>query len=621
MWALRRASINLRNRGLSSGIARICCAKPEIARCYLENCNSGIVDSHKDLSNTFVHSTRAYNTSSYSNPYMEARTFSSEAGAKSSEEQTDDVADAFTELDTPLTAVRETASADEADESMSEAELSEGESIENELDTLETKTDAGERRSKTRATSAMFKAILASNNLPVGKVLDKWVEAGNEVTRTEASMAMFDLRKRRMFVRALQLSEWLESSKSIEYKENAYASRVDLIAKVRSIFKAEEYISKIPESFRGEIVYRTLLANCIAASNVKKSEELFNKMKSLFPITCFSCNQLLLLYKRVDKKKIAEVLSLMERENVKMSHFTYQILIDVKGQSKDITGMEQIVETMKSKEMEPNTKILLSLARNYVSAGLKDKAEAVLKEMEGGDIVKNRWACRYLLPIYASLEREDEVERIWKVCESNPRHEECMAGIEAWGHLKRIEDAESAFDKMMKKLQKPSSKHFTALLKIYADHKMLEKGKDLVKRMSESGCSVGPLVWNAVVKLYVGSGEVEKADSILEKAIKGRKGKPLCDSFLAILDGYANKGDVHNAERIFMKIREAGYTARAKPYKSLLYAYINAKAPAYGFRERLKADNVDADLGALLARVDAFGKKALTKSSQNLLDV
>lgn len=76
-----------------------------------------------------------------------------------------------------------------------------------------------------------------------------------------------------------QLLEWLEDSKVIDLGERDYASRLDLVAKVHGVYKAEKYIDSIPVSHRGEIVYRTLLANCVAEANVKKSEEVFNKMK------------------------------------------------------------------------------------------------------------------------------------------------------------------------------------------------------------------------------------------------------------------------------------------------------------------------------------------------------
>ncbi|KAK4481763.1 hypothetical protein RD792_012674 [Penstemon davidsonii] len=600
------------NHGLSSGIARICCGKSEVARCYLENHSSGYVETEEKSFGGLLSSTRFLNTfSTVSKSCGGVRTFSSQVGAKDSGEEDDDL-DGFSELETPHDAVQEATSSDESDDEL----LSEGDIAVDDMQN-DTETDVGKKRyTEPKAISEMTKAILATPALAVSKVLDKWVEEGNEVTQTEVSITMLHLRKRRMYIKALQLSEWLESTKHIEFNESNYASRVDLIAKVRGLFKAEEYIQQIPESFRGEVVYRTLLANCVSSSNVKKSEDVFNKMKNLkFPVTCFSCNQLLLLYKRTDKKKIADVLLLMEKENIKPSLFTYQLLIDAKGQANDITGMEQIVETMKSQGLEPNTQIRTSLARHYANSGIKDKSEAILKDLEGDNISKNRWVCKKLLPIYATLGREDEVERIWNVCESKPLLGECIAAVEAWGQLKKIEKAEAAFDKMMEKVKKPSSKHFAGLLKVYANNKKLAKGKELVKRMAESGCSVGPLTWDALVKLYVGAGEVEKADSILEKATKQKKGRPLFNSYFTILDHYAKRGDIHNAEKIFQKMRQAGYVSRLKQYQTLLQAYINGKVPVYGFSDRMKADNVFPNkvMAGQLARVDAFKKTPLSE--------
>ncbi|RVW35942.1 Pentatricopeptide repeat-containing protein, mitochondrial [Vitis vinifera] len=407
----------------------------------------------------------------------------------------------------------------------------------------------------------------------------------------------------------------MEEHKKLDMVERDYASRVDLIAKVRGLQKAEHYIEKIPKSFRGELVYRTLLANCVSTTNAKKAEEVFNKMKDLgFPITTFACNQLLLLYKRVDKKKIADVLLLMEKEDVKPSLFTYGLLIDTKGQSNDITGMEQIVETMKAEGIEPNLQVQSILVRHYVFGGLKEKAEAILKEMEGGNLKENRWVCRVLLPPYAALGKADDVERIWKVCESNPRLPEFVAAIEAYGKLKKVEEAEAIFNKMSKTFKRLSSKHYSALLKVYADHKMLIKGKDLVKQMSDSGCRIGPLTWDALVKLYVEAGEVEKADKILQKAMQQSPIKPMFSTYMAIMDQYAKRGDIHNSEKMFHQMRQSGYVSRLRQFQCLIQAYVNAKAPAYGIKERMKADNIFPNrvVAGQLAQVDAFRKSAVS---------
>lgn len=407
----------------------------------------------------------------------------------------------------------------------------------------------------------------------------------------------------------------MESRKQLEFNEKDYSSRIDLIAKVRGIQHAENYIEKIPESFKGELIYRTLLANCVQLVHITKAEQVFNKMKDLkFPITTFACNQLLLLYKRTNKKKIADVLLLMEQENVKPSHFTYRMLIDIKGQSNDVEGMEQILETMKAEDMEPDSKIQAVLARHYIFGGLKDKAKAVMQEMEGTDLKQKRWVCSALLSLYATIGSADDVKRVWEVCKSNPRLEECMTAIDAWGKLKKIEEAEAVFELMSKRVKRMSSRHYASMLKVYANNKMLSKGKDLVKQMAESGCQIGPMTWDALVKLYVEAGEIEKADSILRRASEQNRIKPLFNTYMIILDQYAKRGDIHNAEKMFHRMRRDGYVSRLRQYHSLLRTYINAKAPAYGFRERMKADNIfpNKALSEQLGQVDAFKKTAVS---------
>ncbi|GFY84716.1 similar to PENTATRICOPEPTIDE REPEAT 596 [Actinidia rufa] len=247
----------------------------------------------------------------------------------------------------------------------------------------------------------------------------------------------------------------------------------------------------------------------------------------------------------------------------KPSLFTYRLLIDTKGQSNDIAGMDQIVETMKAEGIEPDLTTQATLARHYVSAGLKEKAEDA-----------------------------DEVGRVWKVCESNPKVDECLAAIESWGKLNKVEEAEAVFDRMSNTWKKLSSKHYTALLKVYANHKLLAKGKNLVKRMGDSGCRIGPFTWDALVKLYVEAGEVEKADSILQKANQQNQMRPMFSSYMAIMDQYAKRGDIHNSEKMLHRMRQNGYMGRIRQFQALIQAYINAKVPAYGIRERMKADNI-----------------------------
>ncbi|KAD4586380.1 hypothetical protein E3N88_23981 [Mikania micrantha] len=127
--------------------------------------------------------------------------------------------------------------------------ISESESeSENELDIVDTEEETtGDNVGEQRGSSGLFKVVVDSSSMSPKIALDKWVIEGHDLSRSEISHAMFELRRRKMYGKALQLSEWLESQESIEFSERDYTSRIDLIAKIRGLQKAEAYIDKIPD--------------------------------------------------------------------------------------------------------------------------------------------------------------------------------------------------------------------------------------------------------------------------------------------------------------------------------------------------------------------------------------
>ncbi|OEL26359.1 Pentatricopeptide repeat-containing protein, partial [Dichanthelium oligosanthes] len=540
-----------------------------------------------------------------------SRSFSSQPGTNSGNKD-DELEDGFSDLEVPPEADKKDAGLTSEDSSDEDAA--------DEIGLPDADAEAKLDKEHMNRASGLLKAMLEAPRHEVTKALEKWANDGNAFDRRELFFVILNLRRRRWFDKALQLLEWVEQSKLLELGERDYASRVDLMAKVYGLHKAEQYIEKIPACYRGEIVYRTLLANCVAEANVKKTEQVFNRMKDLgLPITIFSFNQLLLLYKRVDKKKIPDVLAMMEKENVKPSLFSYKLLVDSKGGVGDIEGMENVVESMEKEGVEPDLMLKATIARHYIFNGQREKAEALLESMEGDDIEINRAACKILLPLYASLGKSDDVERLWKLCEDNSRLDECIPAIEAFGRLGDVEKAEKVFEDMFVRWKTLSSKCYSAMLKVYANQNLLDKGKELAKRMDGNNVKFDSITLNSLVKLYVDAGEVEKADSLVHKLSVKHRVRPQYSTYLMLLDSYSKKGDVHNAERVFNKLRLIGYTGRIRQYQLLLHAYLHAKAPAYGFKERMKADNIfpNTAVATLIAATDPFVKK---KSISDLLD-
>uniref|UniRef100_A0A0A9DM03 Pentacotripeptide-repeat region of PRORP domain-containing protein n=1 Tax=Arundo donax TaxID=35708 RepID=A0A0A9DM03_ARUDO len=208
---------------------------------------------------------------------------------------------------------------------------------------------------------------------------------------------------------------------------------------------------------------------------------------------------MILLYKGVAHSKIVDILMLMERENIQPSPFTYKLLIDLKGRLNDTLGMELVLNTMKDNGVEPDFTTHMMVAKFYISGGLLEKAEEIIRGMEVY-VKDKRHAIRSLLDLYAILGRPDDVERIWKSC-TEPKLEDFLVAIKAWSKLGRIEQAEETFEALLQTSPNLTSKYFNAMMNVYAENKLLSKGKEFIERMCSSRCPSGPLTWDALVRL------------------------------------------------------------------------------------------------------------------------
>lgn len=166
------------------GASRYVSAGLKVETCSLEKSDAVSIGPIWILSNTSETSSRFFGTMLKSQKlFMGTHSFSSQAGAKSSGEEDDDLEDGFSELETSVAsdAVQGNRSVDtNVDELISEPELSEEdvddgdvEGSQAELDVLDAESDVAKKAGRKRVSSELFKAIMASQALSVSKILWK----------------------------------------------------------------------------------------------------------------------------------------------------------------------------------------------------------------------------------------------------------------------------------------------------------------------------------------------------------------------------------------------------------------------------------------------------------------
>ncbi|KAK4406757.1 Pentatricopeptide repeat-containing protein, mitochondrial [Sesamum angolense] len=148
-----------------------------------------------------------------------------------------------------------------------------------------TATEKAAPRPQPRGKTVIFhKVAKANSQSSIPEILDKWVEEGNEVRRFDIANLSNYFRKRKNFQAALQLCDWMESSK-LEVTNADHAIRIDLLWKTGGLASAEKYFNSLQASDKTSKTYGALLG-CYCKERVfDKALEIFEEMKPAAPVS------------------------------------------------------------------------------------------------------------------------------------------------------------------------------------------------------------------------------------------------------------------------------------------------------------------------------------------------
>lgn len=371
----------------------------------------------------------------------------------------------------------------------------------------------------------LFRRIspLGNPNCSVIPELQRWVDEGKSLGKWELQLIIKQLRKYRRYQHALQISEWMDNCRGYRSSLADYAIRLDLIAKVRGIACAENYFDNLPEVAKIQPTYGALLNSYVREKLTEKAEVHMKKMEELgYATTTLPYNELLTLYKNTGKfEKVSLVIQEMEKNNISQDKFTYNIRMSICAAMSDIDGVEKILEEMQCNPVvDIDWTTCGNLANIYIKAGLLDKAELTLKEMEKKMDRSDREAFNYLITLCASAGNKDGVARMWKLLKFS-------------------------FPKL-------TNMSFICMLISLLKLGDLEGAENIFKEWESAGLNYDFRVTNILLNAYVKKGLMEKAEFLLEHVLEGTE-KPICKTWEIIAEGYLKNTQIDKAAHAMNK--------------------------------------------------------------------
>ncbi|RYQ87117.1 hypothetical protein Ahy_B09g094592 [Arachis hypogaea] len=452
----------------------------------------------------------------------------------------------------------------------------------------------------------------------VGSAFRTWMGDGFPVHRGHVFHAINRLRKLNMNKRALEVMEWVIRERPYRPRELDYSYLVEFTIKLHGIEHGEKLFPRIPPEFQNELLYNNLVIAMLDKGVIKLSLEYMKKMRELaYPISHLVFNRLIILHSSPSRKKlIPKLLTQMKADKVTPHVSTYNILMKIEANEHDLEALVKVFAQMKKAQVEPNEISYCILAIAHAVARLYTATEAYVQAVEKS-ITGNNWSTfDVLLILYGYLGSPKELERVWGIMQELPlvRSKSYMLAIEAFGRIRHLNRAEELWLEMETRKGLKSVEQFNSMMSVYCKHGLVDKATRLYRNMKANGCKPNAITYRQLALGCLKSGLTEQGLKTLDLGMgmkiskRVRNSTPWLETTLSIVEIFAEKGDVENAERLFEEFHKAKYCRYTFVYNTLIKAYVKAKIYDPNFLRRMVLGGArpDAETYSLLKVAEQF---------------
>lgn len=445
---------------------------------------------------------------------------------------------------------------------------------------------------------------LGSPGISVKPELDGWMQKGKKVSVAELSRIIQDLRKRKRYTQALEVSEWMNEKGLCKFTPTEHAVQLDLMGRVCGFLSAESYFNSLPEENRTNKTYGALLNCYVRQRQIDKSLSHLRKMKELgFASTSLTYNDIMCLYTNIGKyEKVPEVLAEMKENKVLPDNYSYRLCMNSYGVRSDIASMENILKEMETQpHMAVDWNSYAVAANFYVKSGLTDKAVEALKKAEVRVDKKDGTGYNHLISLYAKLAKKDEILRLWELEKSSCKRCINRDFINVLVSLVSIDEVEEAEEVLKGWDSSDNCYDFrvpNVVIVAYLEKGLLEKAEIMLEEVFEKGKTASPKTWALLAGSYLEKGEMKKAINGMKAAlslyVENKGWKPNNQVITCLLSWIGDEGTLEDAESFVGSLRNV-IPVNKQMYHALLKANIRHGKTVNGVLEKMKVDKVKED--------------------------
>ncbi|CAI9091139.1 OLC1v1026081C1 [Oldenlandia corymbosa var. corymbosa] len=465
--------------------------------------------------------------------------------------------------------------------------------------------DVAKRSTKRYVEEALYRNLLkeGSEEESVRQQLNQFLKSHKSAFKWEVDHSIKLLRQRHLYGPALKLSETMKK-RGMNKTTSDEAIHLDLIAKTRGIASAETYFVTLPDTSKNHLIYCALLNCYCKALMVRKAEALMEKMKELnLELTAMPYNSLMTLYTKIGQpEKVSSMIQEMKDSNIMPDSFTYNVWMRALTAANDINGVERVIDEMKRDgRVSSDWTTYSNLASIYADAGLFDKTEKALVELEKKNDRRDLSAYQYLITLYARTGNIREVYRVWRslrLAFRKTANISYLNMIQALVNLNDLPGAEKCFREWESGQPTYDIRIANVLIGAYLKNGSLEKAEELKERARRCGAKANAKTWEIFLHHYLQSGDIKLALECIQNAISigrgdGSKWVPPSAVVTEFMEHFEQTKDVDGAEGFLEVLKQSVEALDLNVFETLLRTYAAAGRTSPAMRYRIKMENVE----------------------------
>ncbi|GER49398.1 pentatricopeptide repeat-containing protein [Striga asiatica] len=345
------------------------------------------------------------------------------------------------------------------------------------------------------------------------------------------------------------------------------AIQLDLIAKVHGISSAEQYFKNIPIALMDNRIYGSLLNAYVRSTMREKAESLMEEMRNRnYANHILPFNVMMTLYLKLkDFEKVESLISEIFEKEISPDIYTYNIWLSSHGSQGSVDKMEQVFQQMElENSIDPNWSTFSTMAAMYIKSGLLEKAEECLRKLEDVIMGRDRNPYHYLMTLYGTMGRKEEVYRIWNIYKAsyeNIPNYGYHSVISALIRSDDMEGAEKMYDEWLSVNSAFDPRLGNLLLGAYLRNGLSEKAETLFDQMGEMGGKPSPFTWEILSEDHIANMRIPEALSCLKNAASTEwsvSWKPRHQIVSKILEILEKDDDVVSKESLLEILRQVG---------------------------------------------------------------